>query len=160
MSNFKQGDLVRWSWKQGCEPGFTHDPYWCKTRTAIVLKDGRWVDTFWHSFSDSENCWSQDYEVPPTQVDAVFLINTADLCPLKGPREQYVPEDVFYLCDGGGGARRTYMRSSAQPQRELIQQILERRLADALYKETQAKKEQNQLLVQLAELKAGAMVYL
>jgi len=45
----KDNDLYSWSWKEGaCNK---NDPYWCKSRMAIV-RDGNLYDTFWHDCRD------------------------------------------------------------------------------------------------------------
>lgn len=125
---YTEGDLLRWSWKPDRYPTFTNDIYWCKSRTVIVLADGRWVDTFWHSLNDTKNIWNNETQIRPEDVDATFLVNVKDLAPLDGPRDQYAEEDTFHLCNGGGGSWRDYMRKGATPKPDRVREVLQRRL--------------------------------
>ena len=155
----KQGDLISWAWKdEGDRERF--EPYWCKSRTAIVLADGRWVDTYWHVLRDTEHLWDSEYEVPKARVSVDFLINVADLAPLRGPREQYAKEDSFYLCDGGGGCWREYQRKDAKPQHDRVRAVLIGRLAHAQSELSAAQQRIVHIERQISEHDAGVVVVL
>lgn len=157
---FKAGDILRWTWKPERHPTFTHDIYWCKSRAVVVLEDGRWVDTFWHTLNDTETIWNNETQIRPEDVDVEFLINVADLVPLDGPVEQYAVNDTFYLCNGGGGSWRHYMRKGAKPTSDRVRSVLQHRMKTAQSEERQAKNTQARILELLADLDAGKEVRL
>lgn len=101
-----EGDVYRWSYKPG--KGGDFDPYWCKSRIAIV-SNGRLEDTYWIS---------DRYVVPLDSVTLEFVCNLADLEPTTPDAyDRYEPEHVVDLRHPNGGA--IYIRKGAKPSKRV-----------------------------------------
>ena len=145
-----RGDLVKWAWKT-LPMG---DAYWCMSRIAVVLADGRMVDTFWHKLGDTEYLSSSDHEISALRVTTEFVVNVVDLEPGKGPANHYANEDTFYLCDGGGGSYRRFQRKGALPIPALVLASLKDDLVQAEHDERGAQRRQVDLKAQIQEREA------
>lgn len=83
-----------------------HDPYWCKSRIAIV-RNGLLIDTYW---SDQ----TSDRAIGPDEVDADFKGNEATLRKINHwETDYYEPDDIIDTRHANHSGAPVYVKSDA-----------------------------------------------
>ena len=131
----KDGDIFWWRWKPGLEKGFG-DPYWCKTRRAIVI-DGKLYDLFWvhHGAKLGGGGYGPTKgnaeSLPLSRIDLTFIDNLSDLVEIwPGSAKFYSAGDVVDLRHSNNGNAPVMVRAGAKRAREAVVSVLQREIAD------------------------------
>lgn len=123
MTELIDGQIYRWSWLDADfgEPGAPRDPYWCRSRIAVV-RNGRLVDTYWSSLDhpiDAAKVWLEligDEKWPQLRAGEEVRYDSADICDMRHSNNSRGP---------------IYVRPGAPLNRAAMLAVLAQREADA-----------------------------
>ena len=117
----KEGNIYFWSYKELWEGG---DPYWCKSRIAIV-KNGRLKDTY---SGGGHNDTTLDLD----EVDLEYQGNLDDLVNIpKHQIKYYRKEDIVNLTHANSYGSQIYLKKGAQKDVDAIRSELNGRRNEA-----------------------------
>lgn len=109
----KDGDIYFWRWRDGV--ALSDWPYHCMSQKAVV-KDGRLLDTFWHSHSDRS-------ELNPDKVVLEHKGNVADLREIDPHEIPYYDADcVIDMRHSNHSGAPVYVPKGAARSREAMHQ--------------------------------------
>lgn len=106
---WKDGDIFWWRYKEGKQPTFGHDPYWCKAMKGVV-KNGRLVDAYWSSESTSFSA-----EEAAERLDLEYKGNINEMEPIQHYEVRYYEDaDVVDMTHSNNTKATCYRRKGAQ----------------------------------------------
>ena len=117
MSEIKDGDVFRWSYKRDVKRG--DHSYWRKSRIAIA-ENGVLFDTYWSISNRLDgNCRHWTYDEAVDTLNLTFLGNLADLERVsEGEGKYYDEADIVNLNHANSSRGNFYIRKGSQRSRE------------------------------------------
>lgn len=122
MREWRDGDVVRWSWKDVFRP--ETDPYWCKSRIGVYDEaKGGLVDTFWSH--------STDGSLDEDKIEVKYLGNLGDYkeIGLKGELQFYEPEDTMDLSHSNNRGK-YYIKKDAKRSKKAVEEVIKRKIEE------------------------------
>lgn len=107
-SELCDGQIYRWSWIDADygEPGAYRDPYWCRSRIAVV-RNGRLIDTYWHG-------GSLDHSINPEKVTLTPIGNEQWPQLREGEELRYDRTDICDMRHANNSRGPIYVRPGAK----------------------------------------------
>ena len=153
----RNGDILRWVWIDVPKT----DPYWCKSRVAIV-NDGNLYDTFWihHGSKFIQGGWGPDFHgarsLPIEQVEMTVIGNIHDMDEIpRGDERYYDPADVVDLRHSNNTNAPLYIKKGAKRSAEKIAERIREKMAEAERTRLSAERDINELREKLAYVESG-----
>lgn len=119
------GQIYRWAWVDADygEPGAYRDPYWCRSRIAVVRR-GRLIDTYWHG-------GGLDHSVDPAKVKLTLIGNEAWPKLREGEELRYDRADICDTRHANNSRGPIYVRPGAQLNKAAMLAVLDEREQEA-----------------------------
>lgn len=131
MTEIKQGDVFRWSWKEAIankrRESCASTVYWCMSRICIANDKGVLKDTYWHSGS------SYNDVVDPDKCELRFLGNLSDYEHVdKYMLSYYADEDIMDISHCNNTCSGFYLKKGAKKSLEKIRAIIQQKIDEKL----------------------------
>jgi hypothetical protein len=124
VTDLVDGQIYRWSWKDTSGWPAGSDPYWCRSRIAVVCNDGkRLIDTYWHG--------GLDHSVDPAKVELTLIGDEKWPQVSEAEALRYDPADICDTRHANNSRGPIYVRPGAQLNKDAMLAVLEQWEADA-----------------------------
>jgi hypothetical protein len=143
MSEPKENDIYRWSWRQGRKSIIS-----CYAHLAVYL-DGRLRDTYWHD-------WRTQSDIDLDCVDLTLLGNIDDCREIKTwDAFYYDPADIIDMRHANNSSAPIYLKLTAEKSPEHMLQVVDDRMRQAYSQIVSAERLIKTLDATAARIRAG-----